>query len=77
MSDIAKSMRGLLAAGDQGAFLTREEMAKIVRMGDDIEQLRAALEMVLSRLHSGDDSPDEAWADFSGSDVQMISDALI
>jgi hypothetical protein len=32
--------------------------------------------MVMGQLHSGDDSPDDAWVDFNGAQVQQISDTL-
>lgn len=44
MGDLAQSMRAALDAGDHGATLTGGEMSAVVRMGEEIERLRALVE---------------------------------
>lgn len=48
MSDLAKSMRAALDAGDMGATLSVDEMLEVVRLNDEIERLRARLTLLES-----------------------------
>lgn len=40
------------------------------------KRMRAALEMVASKITPGDDRPDDTWADFTGAETQQIFDAI-
>lgn len=40
------------------------------------QRLREALEMVAAQIHSGDDRPDDTWADFTGAQTDQIFSAL-
>lgn len=50
--------------------------ARIAALEEERDRLREALEMVAAQIHSGDDMPDDTWADFTGAQTDQIFSAL-